>query len=58
MLSDTLVHSGGPWEHNKDFSANVAHFLPIFAYFEGNISSESAGGAFIKAEAFIQHYMV
>ena len=48
----TLVNSEGPGPYNRGFPAISAHFWPIFAYFEGNIPSESAGGAFIQAGAF------
>ena len=48
VLTDTLVNSGGPEEYSRGFSAIFAHFKPIFAYFEGNISTESAGGALFR----------
>ena len=52
VLTDILVNSGGPEEYSRGFSAIFAHFWPIFAYFEGNIPSERAGGMFIQAGAF------
>ena len=57
MLTDTLVNSEGPAEHYRGFSAIFGHFGPIFAYFEGNISSVNAGGTFTQARALIRHYM-
>ena len=42
-LTDTLVNLGSPEEHYRGFPAIFVHFLPIFAYSEGNIPSESAG---------------
>ena len=51
-------NSGCPGEHLWTFSDIFALFGPIFAYFEGNILSASAGGTFIEAGAFIQHCTV
>ena len=57
-LTNILVNSGGPGEHFSRFSDKFANIWPIFAYFEWNIPSQTARGAFIQAGAFIWHSTV
>ena len=55
-MTDTLVNSGGPGEYSRGFSDIFAHFWPIFAYFDGNNPSESAGVHLLRQTRLLAKY--